>query len=96
MLTLVLAVTYDESIVDPLEQDKDMYDRVVASGKEAIVLKAVDIAVNSLYIHLVPDIDKRKVLVEKGTYFLNLTHQFSEEPAWMLLKERNLEEIGKE
>jgi len=95
VLDLVLAVSYDESISDPIEQYKDMYDRVLTYGKDAIVLKSVDIAVNSLYINLVPDPDKRRQLVEKGTYFLDLTEVFSSEPAWQLLKTRNLEEIAK-
>jgi len=95
VLDLVLAVSYDESISDPIEQYKDMYDRVLAYGKDAVVLKSVDIAVNSLYIDLVPDPDKRRQLVEKGKYFLDLTEVFSSEPAWQLLKTRNLEEIAK-
>lgn len=95
ILDLVTAVSYDESISDPIEQYKDMYDRVLAYGKEAVVLKSIDIAVNSLYIDLVPDPDKRRQLVEKGTYFLELMEAFSSEPAWQLLKNRNLEEIAK-
>lgn len=95
ILDLVIAVSYDESIADPIEQYKDMYDRVLAYGKDAVVLKCIDIAVNSLYIDLVPDSDKRRQLVEKGTYFLNHTEAFSSEPAWQLLKTRNLEEIAK-
>lgn len=95
VLDLVIAVSYDESISDPVEQYKDMYDRVLAYGKDAVVLKSIDIAVNSLYIDLVPDPDKRRQLVEKGTYFLDLMEVFSSEPAWQLLKTRNLEEIAK-
>lgn len=95
ILNLVNAVSYDESILDPVEQYKNMYDRVLAYGKDAVVLKSVDIAVNSLYIDLVPDPDKRRQLVEKGTYFLNLMEAFSSELAWQLLKTRNLEEISK-
>lgn len=95
VLDLVIAVSYDESISDQIEQYKDMYDRVLAYGKDAVVLKSIDIAVNSLYIDLVPDPDKRRQLVEKGTYFLDLMEAFSSEPAWQLLKTRNLEEIAK-
>jgi (p)ppGpp synthase/HD superfamily hydrolase len=95
VLDLVKAVSYDDSISDPVEQYKDMYDRVLAYGKDAVVLKCIDIAVNSLYIDLVPDSNKRRQLVEKGTYFLDLMEAFSAEPAWQLLKTRNLEEIAK-
>jgi (p)ppGpp synthase/HD superfamily hydrolase len=95
VLDLVIAVSYNESISDPVEQYKDMYDRVLAYGKDAVVLKSVDIAVNSLYIDLVPDPNKRRQLVKKGTYFLDLMEAFSSEPAWQLLKTRNMEEIAK-
>lgn len=95
ILSLVNAVSYNESIIDPIEQYKDMYMRVLTHGREAVVLKAVDIADNSLYIKLVPDAQKRRQLVEKGSYFLEFTEQFSSEPAWQLLKTRNMEEIAK-
>lgn len=95
LTSLVIAVSYDESIIDPIEQYKDMYDRVLSHGKDAVVLKAIDIAVNSLYIDLVPDPNKRRELINKGTCFLNLTQEFSGEPAWQLLKKRNTEEIAK-
>ncbi len=72
-----------------------MYGRVMSYGKDAVVLKAVDIAVNSLYISLVPDKEKQRTLVEKGTYFLELTKNYGKEPAWQLLKERNIEEIAR-
>jgi guanosine-3',5'-bis(diphosphate) 3'-pyrophosphohydrolase len=93
MLALVESVSYNSLITDPVESYKDMYDRVITYGKEAVVLKAVDIAVNSMYINLVQDFDKRKQLVEKGTYFLDIADKFSDEPAWKLLKERNLKVI---
>lgn len=95
ILDLVIAVSYNESISDPVKQYKDMYDRVLVYGRSAVVLKSIDIAVNSLYIDLVPDPDKRRQLVEKGTYFLDFMEAFSSEPAWQLLKSRNLEEIAK-
>ncbi len=95
MLSLVVSVSYDNTITDPIKLYKDMFDRVLANGKEAVVLKAVDIAVNSLYINLVPEYHKRKILVEKGIYFLNLTKKFSSEPAWKLLQARNEECIKK-
>ncbi len=95
ILELVLAVSYDESIKDPIEQYKEMYKRIVVYGKDAVVLKTVDIAVNSLYISLVPDDKKQRALVEKGTYFLELTKDYEKEPAWQLLKERNIEEIAR-
>lgn len=95
MHELISAVSFDDSIKDPIAQYKDMYNRVLAYGKDAVVLKSIDIAVNSLYIDLVPDINKRRQLIEKGTYFLELTKLFSDEPAWQLLKARNSEEVSK-
>lgn len=91
ILLLVLSVSYDNSITDPIKLYKDMFDRVLAYGKDAVVLKAVDIAVNSLYINLVPEYNKRRELIKKGTYFLDLTKEFSSESAWILLQVRNQE-----
>lgn len=93
ILQLVLAVSYDEAIENPIEQYKDMYHRIMSYGREAVILKAVDMAVNSLYLYLVTDVEKRRMLVEKGTYFLHLTKEYSGEPAWQLLEKRNSEEI---
>ncbi len=95
ILQLIDAVSYDESIKDPVDRYVDMFNRVVGYGKEAVVLKAADIAVNSLYISLVTDQDTQKHLVEKGSYFLKLTEEYSNEPSWQLLHQRNLEEISK-
>jgi (p)ppGpp synthase/HD superfamily hydrolase len=95
ILALVTAVSYNKSIADPIERYKDMYNRVLNYGRDAVVLKSIDIAVNSLYIHLVSDIEKQKQLIKKGTQFLKLTKKFLDEPAWELLKKRNLEEIAK-
>lgn len=94
-LALVNAVSYDGTISDPVEQYKEMFDRVLSQGRDAVVVKAVDIAVNSLYIDLVSDAEKRRLLIEKGRYFLELTKDFSSEPAWKLLKKRNTEELSK-
>ncbi len=89
---LVNAVSYDESISSPIMQYKDMFNRIIGIGRDAVILKCIDISVNSLYINLVPDRDKQKELIRKGAYFLELTKDFSDEPAWKLLKSRNLEE----
>jgi len=89
ILSLVKSVSYNNSITDPIHLYKEMFDRVVSHGKEAVVLKAVDIAVNNLYINLVPEYKKRERLIEKGRYFLDFTKEFSNEPAWELLKIRN-------
>lgn len=88
ILELVTAVSYDKSITDPIERYRDMYNKVLAYGKNAVALKSVDIAVNSLYVHLVPDAEKRKQLIEKRAYFINLTKDYSDELAWRLLKTR--------
>jgi (p)ppGpp synthase/HD superfamily hydrolase len=89
MLELIMAVSYNESIKDPVMQNKDMYSRALAYGRDAVVLKAVDIAVNSLYIDLVANTEKQKQLIEKGKYFSELTKEYINEPAWKLLNSRN-------
>ncbi len=92
---LVSSVSYNDAITDPIKLYKDMFNRILAYGREAVVLKAVDMAVNSLYINLVPDYHKRRELVEKGIYFLDITGNFSDEPAWKLLQTLNQKCIKK-
>lgn len=86
ILSLVKAVSYNRLITDPIQLYKEMFDRILAHGTDAVVLKAVDMAVNSLYINLVPEHHKRKRLIEKGEYFLDFTKAFFNEPAWQLFK----------
>lgn len=94
-LQLIKAVTYDETIVDEIERYKDMYARTISLGKDAVVIKAADLHINSIYVKLVLDKDKQKVLVDKEKYFLDLTREFSNEPAWKNLHARYEDELAR-
>ena len=85
---LVLAVTYDKKILDEVERYKELYARTLAMGKDAVIIKAADLQINSIYVRLVPDKQKQEFLVNKEKYFLDLTAAFSDEPVWKSLHER--------
>ncbi len=88
----VEAVSFQSDIIDPVERYKEMFKRTVSMGRETIVVKAADILVNSIYIHLVSDLKKQRMLIEKILYFINMTEQFSSELVIGELKDRYDEE----
>lgn len=88
------AVSFRSDIIDRMDQYRELFARVVACGREAVVIKAVDLFINSLYIHLVPDFSKQRDLVKKLEYFLEVTDSFIDEPILMQLKDRcHLEKV---
>ncbi len=89
---MVSSVSYNDAGHMPFHEYKVIYDQIIRHGRSAVVLKAVHIAVSSLYIYLEPDVDRQRELVDKEGYFLEFSKKFSEEPAWKLLQQRNIEE----
>ncbi|MBY0472867.1 HD domain-containing protein [Patescibacteria group bacterium] len=95
VLQLVKAVSYDESISDEMKKYQDMYTRTLAAGREAVVIKAADLQINSIYVKLVPDKKKQEFLINKEKYFLDLTKEYSDEPAWKSLRVRYEAEVAR-
>lgn len=56
----VEAVSFKSSILDPVEQYKEMFTRTISEGRIPIIVKSADILANSLYIHLVSDLLKQR------------------------------------
>jgi len=90
---LVLSVTFDPKIIDPVEQYNNLFTKVLIKGRDAFIIKAVDLLMNSQYIHLVTDKRKRKGLIRKNMYFLSLFEEFKDELIYKILKQEieNLE-----
>jgi (p)ppGpp synthase/HD superfamily hydrolase len=86
------AVSFKSNIPDPVEQYKEMFNRTVSVGKVPVVVKSADIFANSFYIHLVPDLLKQRLLIQKMFYFISITESFHSEPALMRLKDKYKEE----
>jgi (p)ppGpp synthase/HD superfamily hydrolase len=89
---LVDSLSHRESIQNWEERYNEMFRRVVAAGKMAIIVKMVDIADNSLYIEHVENRTFQADLVKKMKVFLDLSEMYSAEPAWKYLHSRWEEE----
>ena len=61
------ALSFRPEIEDPTEQYQEMFRRTILAGKIPMIIKAVDILVNSFYIHLIPDLEKQKFLLQKNS-----------------------------
>lgn len=88
----VEAVSFNPDIEDPVRQYQEMFARTVAAGKVPVVVKAADLHANSLYIKLVPEVEKQRILMEKIRYFLDIATAFQNEPIIQRLKQRYEEE----
>ncbi len=88
----VQAVSYDPKIENPVTRYKEMFERVVANGQEAIVVKAADMIINIPYIRLVPDIKDQEKLLNKALYYIKLNSSFSSTPIFKKLQKTYNEE----
>lgn len=88
----VSAVSFKPQIDDPVKQYQEMFKRTILEGEIPIIIKAIDLLVNSIYIYLIPDLKKQRMLLQKILYFINLTVSFSSEPVLKELKVRYEEE----
>jgi guanosine-3',5'-bis(diphosphate) 3'-pyrophosphohydrolase len=89
---IVGAVSYNPKIEDPVTRYKEMFERIVAEGQKAIVIKAADMIINIPYIRLVPDSKNQKKLLNKALYFIKLNSSFSSTPIFKKLQETYNEE----
>jgi (p)ppGpp synthase/HD superfamily hydrolase len=85
---LVQATSFDKDIPEkPLENKKRRYfqifERGLAAGKKALIVKAADILDNSYYLHFVSDRKLHEWLLEKMKHFIkNTSSIIKEEPVW--------------
>lgn len=86
---IVSSNSFNTSIEDKTDQFKDMFDRCVIYGKEAVIVKAADILDNSNYIQFVNDTEMREWLLFKMKYFINISKDLIEKEAiWNILNEK--------
>lgn len=86
---LVSATSFDTSIDDKTQQFKDMFNRCLNCGKEALIVKATDITDNSNYIYLVSDRKTRDWLLFKMKSFINISKSLiQEEEIWSDLNKK--------
>jgi (p)ppGpp synthase/HD superfamily hydrolase len=86
---LVSANTFDVSIADKYERDREMLRRCREAGKRALIIKAADILDNSHYFRLKKGDVLSHRLMRKMKRFLALSaEELADEPVWRILKER--------
>jgi len=67
ILNLIKANSYNKKIKNEKERYKEMLCRCAEAGREAIIVKVIDILDNSRFYHLA-DKKKKKILLEKITF----------------------------
>ncbi len=67
---LVESNTFNEKIKDETERYKELFNRCLSVGKDALIIKAADILDNSNYYSLSKDKEK---LIEKMNYFMSIS-----------------------
>lgn len=86
---IVSSNSFNTLIDDKTKQFKDMFNRCVMYGEEALIVKAVDILDNSKYIKFVNDVEMRKWLLLKMKYFIDISKKIIEkDPIWNILNEK--------
>ncbi len=86
---IVSATSFNTSINNKTEQFQDMFNRCLKCGKEALIVKAVDIMDNSNYIQLVNDKKTRDWLLFKMKSFINISKEIiQDEEIWSDLNKK--------
>lgn len=86
---LVEASTLNKEIKDPIAQYIDSFDRAKKMGKEALLIRAVDLYFNSFYYNLVEDKEKNKFLRTKLGDFIKISNDIlKNEKIFNLLKNK--------
>jgi len=92
---LVAANTFDATMADKTEYNREMLARCKAYGKMALLIKAADILDNSRYWHLLTDKELSRWLLWKIRYFLERSApELEEEPVWKNLSQRYQELVA--
>ncbi len=85
---LVQAVSFNPDIKDKFEQSKQMIDACVRYGKDALIIKSIDMYENGRFFHLVTNKDVKEYLVKKYNYFAKVAEPIiGDEPAFKYYKQ---------
>lgn len=94
--SLVEANSFGREIENFQERYKDVFERCLKAGREALLIKAADILDNSNYYHLAKDRDMKNRLIQKLNYFLEISEEeIGKEQVWKDLKSSH-KELSKE
>ena len=85
---LVQAVSFNSDIKDKFERSKQMIDTCVRYGKDALIIKSIDMYENGRFFHLVTNKDVKEYLVKKYDYFAKVAEPIiGDEPAFKYYKQ---------
>lgn len=87
------ALSFRPEIEDPAKQYQEMFRRTILAGKIPMIIKAADMLANILYIHLIPDLKKQKLLLQKIRYFIDIATSLQSEQPINELRDRYNKEI---
>lgn len=88
MSKLVEALSFNPNVEDKFEQSKQMIDASLNYGKDALIIKSIDMYENGKYFPLVTKQDVKEYLIKKYKYFVDVAEDIiKDEPAYQLFKE---------
>ena len=88
MSKLIEAVSFNPDVEDKFEQSKQMLDASLAYGKDALIIKSIDMYENGRFFHLVTKSDVKEYLVKKYQYFIDIAEPIiADEPAYKTYKQ---------
>jgi len=73
---LVSALSFDESIIDKTEQYVENFERCVKLGKDALIIRAVDLFYNCDYYSLASSQELKEWLFKKLNFFIINSKQY--------------------
>ncbi len=85
---LVEAVSFKNIIEEKTVRYKEFYQRTKKAGKDALILKAADILTNYSYFRFIKNRIKKKFIIKKWKYFLEIAQSIEKEPVYQELKQK--------
>lgn len=86
---IVNAVSFNDNIKDKLVQAKEMYQKCIINGYDALIVKCADLLDNINYVNLVKDNNTRELLLKKYELFLNMSNSIiGNEKIYIMLSEK--------
>ena len=73
---LVSALSYNSNITDPIERHRDLIQRIVKAGKEAMIIKVIDNMDNLPYVDKIKDLKKRNLVIKKHLFTIKSFERF--------------------
>ena len=93
MAALVEVLSFNPSIEDKFLQSKAMIDECVKAGRDALVVKCMDMYENGKFFNLVTKLDVKEYLIKKFNYFLTVAEPLINNEAVFNLYKKQVENM---